>query len=422
MTCDGEDMEDIYSSFYRWPSISALAFLKDSVCLPETNYPMTRRKSRLWREGILMKQRSRGGSRSTSVLSTPPAEMDADLEQFLEAMDFSSFEDSQKQRDTLQQVNDSGAFGSEMEASLVSPTSLDSPSLDDMKGLNNCKPANAEEEAERDFEAEGLSSVSESGLLSENFTDEHTEKEVEISFEDISAHNIFIAGSFSNWEKMKMKRRRNQWTITLYLLPGIYYYKLVKDNQWICDDAKETVTDEFNHRNNCIYVGSVSVKLRWTKSEVRKTAFISGTFSNWIKTPMRQVGKYAEIDLSVPYGPHEYKFFINNKWYVDSNMPTRTDENGNVNNFRVFGRQDYKFFCKDKRAREVCVAGNFNGWKLAPLKRVSDCDWTLSLDLDYGTYDFKFVIDGKWVCDDRWPKRHDINGHETNFFVHGIRM
>lgn len=51
-------------------------------------------------------------------------------------------------------------------------------------------------------------------------------------------------------------------------------------------------------------------------------------------------------------------------------------------------------------AKQVFVAGSFNGWNATshPLKRIPDGDWVLTLDLPPGEYEYKFVIDGRWIC------------------------
>ena len=51
-------------------------------------------------------------------------------------------------------------------------------------------------------------------------------------------------------------------------------------------------------------------------------------------------------------------------------------------------------------AQSVSVAGNFNGWdaKKTPLKKTGDC-WSATLRLPRGRYEYRFVVDGKWMSD-----------------------
>lgn len=52
-------------------------------------------------------------------------------------------------------------------------------------------------------------------------------------------------------------------------------------------------------------------------------------------------------------------------------------------------------------ARDVKVAGNFNGWHpdATPLKKSGVGEWAIQLKLRPGKYEYRFVVDGKW-CDD----------------------
>jgi 1,4-alpha-glucan branching enzyme len=52
-------------------------------------------------------------------------------------------------------------------------------------------------------------------------------------------------------------------------------------------------------------------------------------------------------------------------------------------------------------ARQVSVAGDFNGWRtdLTPLERRPDGTWTVMLPLGAGNWSYSFVVDGKWVED-----------------------
>jgi 1,4-alpha-glucan branching enzyme len=51
-------------------------------------------------------------------------------------------------------------------------------------------------------------------------------------------------------------------------------------------------------------------------------------------------------------------------------------------------------------ARSVTIAGTFNNWddKKNPLQKDGK-GWKASLPLGPGRYEYKFVVDGQWVCD-----------------------
>jgi hypothetical protein len=52
-------------------------------------------------------------------------------------------------------------------------------------------------------------------------------------------------------------------------------------------------------------------------------------------------------------------------------------------------------------AREVNVAGNFNGWRpdATPLKNTGAGEWVVRLMLRSGQYEYRFVVDGRWSED-----------------------
>ena len=60
-----------------------------------------------------------------------------------------------------------------------------------------------------------------------------------------------------------------------------------------------------------------------------------------------------------------------------------------------------EFVCQGKDAQAVYVAGSFNDWspEAHPMKRDKSGLWTARIDLPPGRYEFKFVVDGEWVCE-----------------------
>jgi 1,4-alpha-glucan branching enzyme len=54
------------------------------------------------------------------------------------------------------------------------------------------------------------------------------------------------------------------------------------------------------------------------------------------------------------------------------------------------------------QAHSVYVAGSFNGWDQSktPMRREGN-GWKTTLSLAPGRYEYKFVVDGQWVCDPR---------------------
>ncbi len=55
--------------------------------------------------------------------------------------------------------------------------------------------------------------------------------------------------------------------------------------------------------------------------------------------------------------------------------------------------------------KEVHVAGDFNEWKPAALKRQKDGTFAVVLAIPPGSFEYKYLADGQWVVDpdnNRW--------------------
>jgi 1,4-alpha-glucan branching enzyme len=60
-----------------------------------------------------------------------------------------------------------------------------------------------------------------------------------------------------------------------------------------------------------------------------------------------------------------------------------------------------KFELYERNARAVFVAGSFNAWNptATPLKANGSGKWEAILKLSPGKYQYRFVVDGKWIAD-----------------------
>ena len=72
-------------------------------------------------------------------------------------------------------------------------------------------------------------------------------------------------------------------------------------------------------------------------------------------------------------------------------------------------------------AKEVYVAGDFNGWdpkarRMRRTRKGSDV-FVVRLDLSPGRYEFKYVVDGEWVCDPNLPRVPNAFGTENSVLI-----
>jgi 1,4-alpha-glucan branching enzyme len=59
------------------------------------------------------------------------------------------------------------------------------------------------------------------------------------------------------------------------------------------------------------------------------------------------------------------------------------------------------FSCRAPAAHAVFLAGTFNGWAsdMTPMVKDNDGNWTVSIDLPPGRYEYEFIADGVWCCE-----------------------
>src|SRR5690606_36885744 len=64
-------------------------------------------------------------------------------------------------------------------------------------------------------------------------------------------------------------------------------------------------------------------------------------------------------------------------------------------------------------ANQVIVSGSFNNWNEQDLKMAKQGDlWKLTMQMQAGIYEYKFIVDGTWITDPANPFSV-INQHHT---------
>lgn len=71
--------------------------------------------------------------------------------------------------------------------------------------------------------------------------------------------------------------------------------------------------------------------------------------------------------------------------------------------------------------KDVKIAGSFNDWRdQIPLKRVDECHFHVLLPLPVNPKEtkiyYKFIVDGSWLVDEKYPTECDLNGNCNNVF------
>ena len=59
------------------------------------------------------------------------------------------------------------------------------------------------------------------------------------------------------------------------------------------------------------------------------------------------------------------------------------------------------FILSIPNATKVMLAGTFNNWnfKNTPMRKSSENTWRKSLSLKPGRYEYKYIVDGRWITD-----------------------
>jgi 1,4-alpha-glucan branching enzyme len=63
--------------------------------------------------------------------------------------------------------------------------------------------------------------------------------------------------------------------------------------------------------------------------------------------------------------------------------------------------QTVHFEFADPTAQKVCLAGTFNHWRpeAGEMHRLTNGKWSKDIDLAPGTYEYRLVVDDRWIPD-----------------------
>ena len=67
-----------------------------------------------------------------------------------------------------------------------------------------------------------------------------------------------------------------------------------------------------------------------------------------------------------------------------------------------------------EQPKTVQVAGTFSKWQALNMNGTTGMNWVLIIELSPGTYQFKFIVDGRWVCNPDQETVDDGRGGKNN--------
>lgn len=218
------------------------------------------------------------------------------------------------------------------------------------------------------------------------------------------AERVYLSGSFNNWSTMRtsMERTDSGWVAVQNLPPGEHFYKFIVDGRWMHDPNNERREKDGHRGYNSIYF-----KYNYTfdlegYTDARRV-IVAGSFNGWDERELRMSATEDgwELPVYMKEGTHAYKFIVDREWILDPGNPVvRPDGRGNYNSFIGIG--DTIFFRLNgyTDAEEVVLAGSFNAWNPGELFMTkTDNGWELPYVLAPGNYEYKFVVDGRWITD-----------------------
>jgi hypothetical protein len=235
-----------------------------------------------------------------------------------------------------------------------------------------------------------------------------------------NARRVILSGSFNDWTTMQgqMKKTDSGWVTDIKLEPGKYAYKYIVNGNWTTDPFNLLREGDGNGNTNSIYY-KYNYTFKLSGFATANRVVIAGSFNNWNETELAlsQVAGGWQRRLYLHDGMYAYRFRIDGRWITDPTNPNTKKDDSGVKSVLNLG-ESHNFALKGfTNAREVCVAGSFNGWKPNDifLRRVAD-GWQLPYTFSAGNYQYKFIVDGRWITDPTNPHKAQDGGVINSFF------
>jgi len=239
-----------------------------------------------------------------------------------------------------------------------------------------------------------------------------------------SAGKVVISGSFNLWSTvdLPMQKTASGWKICLDIEPGKHLYKFIVDGRWIHDpNNKNRERDGNRGFNSVVFCNNHTFTLNGYQRTRR--VYLTGSFNGWNTREIRMIKTETgwHLPMYLKEGTHTYKYIADGTWITDPTNPlTRPDGNGNTNSLLAIGDTTYFTLKGYSNAREVYLSGSFNEWNQRELAMQKTADgWQLPYVLGHGNYEYKFIVDGKWITDPENPYSVGSGDFQNSFLAHG---
>ncbi|GAB3931835.1 glycogen-binding domain-containing protein [Mucilaginibacter myungsuensis] len=229
------------------------------------------------------------------------------------------------------------------------------------------------------------------------------------------AKRIILSGSFNDWStgRQQMLKTDSGWISDISLQPGVYAYKFIIDGRWTIDMNNRLFQEDGVGNTNSLYFRyNYTFKLPGYPNA--KSVNVAGNFNGYNANQIHLFKTFNgwERNLYLKDGIYNYRFMVDGKWVTEGasgNDPRGTSVSlGETVDFKLDG------FTK---ANKVCIAGTFNNWKPDNIfMQKTATGWAFPYTLAAGNYQYKFIVDGKWMTDPANQRKADMDG-ETNSFI-----
>lgn len=190
-------------------------------------------------------------------------------------------------------------------------------------------------------------------------------------FESTNSNNVVISGTMNNWSTdWTMTKDGNVFSYTCELEAGTYQYKYIVDGTWMTDPFNTTTADD----------GSGNVNSAFSVSETGSTTPDNPTTPDNSTTP----------------------------------------DNPTVTVSPVVDGSKVVFYYESSTATKVEVFGSMNNWESGFEMTKDGNVFSYTCELDAGTYQYKFVVNGsEWIVDPVNPNTADdgLGGSNSSFEV-----
>ena len=232
------------------------------------------------------------------------------------------------------------------------------------------------------------------------------------------AKEVLLAGNFTNWQHsaFPMKKNGDVWTAAVKLEPGQYFYKFIVDGSWMTDPQNRLrENDGFGNINSVFFVPNKTFVLPGYPDAMN--VYLAGSFNNWAggDLALQKTGKAWSLDIYLQPGTYHYHFLVDGR-VVEPEEKKQGKETARTISFgksTTFTLQGFP------AASHVYLAGEFNEWREQEIsmKKVEG-GWEVPYVLGPGNYQYKFIVDGKWLLDPGNPNKvNDGKGNVNSFLV-----